>query len=204
MPESHAIAGFLPSTHGLHFANDWPPGPTLRLGPLDPRRIGIGDASAGLCGGMCFFTRRRFEAGQSVPALTTPPANGSELFRSIVREQVRSLRIGIVPMRFWRMSAMSAGERAARARDREWPRIRASLDSGRLTTIGLVRKTGRNPFKLVGNHQVLAYGYEVDGTSVRIRIYDPNHPNRDDVTVPITPPGDQSTRETLLGVIALD
>jgi hypothetical protein len=136
--------------------------------------------------------------------MTTPPANGSELFRTIVREQVRSLRVGVVPTRFWQMSAMSAGKRAARTRDREWPRIRAALDDGRLTTIGLVRKSGRNPFKLVGNHQVLAYGYDVDDAGIRIRIYDPNHPNRDNVTVPIAPPGDQSTGETLLGVVALD
>jgi len=62
MVESNAIPGFLPSTHGLRFANRFPPGPTLRLGPIDPRWIGIGDASAGLCGGMSWYVRERFEA----------------------------------------------------------------------------------------------------------------------------------------------
>ena len=204
MSTSHAVAEFLPSSHGLHFANRFPPGPTIRVGLLDPRRFGFGDASAGLCGGMCLFVRRRFEAGQAVPPLTEPPANGSDLFRSVVREQLRSLRVGLVPFRFWRMAAAAAPERDRRTRDEEWPRIRASLDDGRLTPIGLVRVTGRNPLRLVGNHQVLAYGYELDGDAIRLRIYDPNHPNRDDVTVPIAPAGPQSTGEALFGVVALD
>ena len=52
MPSSNAVPGFLPSTNGFHFANHFPPGPTLKLGVLDPRWVGIGDAAAGLCGGM--------------------------------------------------------------------------------------------------------------------------------------------------------
>ena len=53
----NAVPGFLPSRQGLHFANSYPPGPTVRIGFLDPRLIGVGDASAGLCGGMCFTVR---------------------------------------------------------------------------------------------------------------------------------------------------
>jgi hypothetical protein len=204
MAESHVVPGFLPSTHGLHFPNSYPPGPTIRLGPLDPRRIGLGDASMGLCGGMCFFVRRRFESGQAVPEATSVPENGSDLFKGIVREQLRSFRLGIVPLRFWRMAADSPAGRLEATRNREWPRIRKSLDDGRLTVIGLVRLTARNPFKLIGNHQVLAYGYDVDGDSIRLRIYDPNWPNRDDVVIPMDGSGPQSTGEPVLGVTALD
>jgi len=204
MPESHAVPGFLPSTRGLHFPNRYPPGPTIRLGPLDPRLIGLGDASMGLCGGMCFYVQRRFAADQPVPAQTTVPENGSELFRQIVREQLRSFRLGIVPLRFWRMAAQSAEQRLDRTRNREWPRIRADLDAGKLTTIGLIRLTARNPFKLIGNHQVLAYGYEIDDDTIRIRIYDPNWPDRDDVTVSLDGTSPQSTGEAVLGVVALD
>ena len=58
------VPGFLPSTHGLHFANRFAPGPTVRLGPFDTRWIGgLGDASAGLCGGMAWYVRERFAAG---------------------------------------------------------------------------------------------------------------------------------------------
>ena len=73
MSESNAVPGFLPSTHGLRFANSFPPGPTVRFGLIDPRWIGIGDASAGLCGGMSWFVRERFEAGLPMPTDTEPP-----------------------------------------------------------------------------------------------------------------------------------
>src|SRR5262249_32490181 len=42
-----------------------------------------------------------------------------------------------------------------------------------------------NPWRLGGNHQALAYAYEVDerGREVKLAVYDPNHPDRDDVTI---------------------
>ena len=125
--------------------NSFPPGPTIRFGPLDPRIVGIGDASSGLCGGMCFFVRRRFATGGPVPAMTTVPDNGSDLFQQLVREQVRSLRLGVVPMRFWRLASMNAADRAARTRDREWPQIKQALDDNKLTAIGLIRVAGDQP-----------------------------------------------------------
>ena len=204
MVETRLVRGFLPSTHALRFPNRFPPGPTVRVGFLDPRRLGFGDAAHGLCGGMCVFVRRRFENGQTVPPEPTVPANGSELFRSLVREQLRSLRAGRVPVRFWRMAAAAPATRLARTRSREWPRIQAAIDDGRLAIVGLIRVHARNPLRLTGNHQVLAYGYELDGTAIRLRVYDPNWPGRDDVTVPMDRPGTQSTGEPVLGVIALD
>ena len=97
MTESNAVAGFLPSTNGLHFANRWEPGPTIRFGLLDPRLVGVGDAKAGLCGGMSWFVRERFGAGQPIPADVTAPANGSPLFRAIVRRQILSLDLHAHP-----------------------------------------------------------------------------------------------------------
>ena len=205
MAQSHLVPGFRPSDDALHFPNSFPPGPTIRFGPLDPRIVGIGDASSGLCGGMSFFVRRRFATGGPVPAMTTVPDNGSDLFQQLVREQVRSVRLGVVPMRFWRLASMNAADRAARTRDREWPQIKQALDDNKLTAIGLIRVAATNPFKLTGNHQVLAYGYEIgDDGSIRVHVYDPNHPNRNDVWVPMDGSGKQSTGEPVLGVVALD
>jgi len=205
MVTSHVVPNFLPSQDALHFPNSYPPGPTVRIGPLDPRLVGVGDASMGLCGGMVYFVKRKFKANQPVPAQTTIPDNGSDLFKQLVREQVRSLRLGLVPLRFWRLSAMDDAARKRFTRDTAWPAIRRSLDGNSLTPIGLIRQTARNPFKLIGNHQVLAYGYEIgDDASIRVRVYDPNHPNNDNVWVPMDTSGPQSTGEKLLGVAALD
>ncbi len=204
MIESKVVQGFLPSTHGLHFANSFPPGPTLRLGPLDPRWIGIGDASGGLCGGMCWLVRERFEAGQPIAPDTEVPANGSPLFAALVRRQVKSLEWFRTPLGFWWIGAFGPDRTARRTRGREWPRVRASIDSGRLAMVGLVRHQGVNPLNLTRSHQVLAYGYAIEADTIGLRIYDPNWPNRDDVEVVIEPGTiRQTTGETLYGILAL-
>jgi hypothetical protein len=204
-----SVPGFTPSIHGFHFANAWPSGPTVRLGPLDPRIIGIGDASTGLCGGMVYTVADLFAAGVPVPDDREPPANGSPRFKSIVRRQVQSLAFLTVPIRFWVRMALGGsfgGDRARATLDREWPRARAALDAGRLVPIGLIRVSARDPRNLTRNHQVIAWGYAEDGRGVTLRIYDPNWPDRDDVAVTIhldnalRPTGlSQTTGEPLLG-----
>jgi hypothetical protein len=218
-----SVPGFRPSVHGFRFANRWPAGPTVRLGPLDPRLVGIGDASAGLCGGMVATVRDLFEAGIAPPHDATPPPNGSARFRSVVRRQVASLAWGRVPLRYYDLQAFRPDPphglaallgrepaRVAAYRD-EWPRIRADLDTGILSVVGLVRAAGWSPRRLTTNHQVLAFGYEEDDAGVRIRVYDPNHPGCDDVDLRVeVDPDDgrplrervrlaQSTGEPLLG-----
>jgi hypothetical protein len=221
----NAVPWFLPSVHGLRFANAFPPGPTVRLGRLDPSVLGIGDASAGLCGGMVLTARDLFEAGLTAPADDTPPANGSPRFRALVRRQVESLDWLRVPLHYYDLGAFRpdppSGVAAALGREparvvsilREWPRIRGELDSGHPAVVGLVRWSGPNPWRLARNHQVLAWAYEAVEGSITIRVYDPNHPRRDDVelraAIEVGPGAArpwrdrirlaQSTREPLLG-----
>jgi len=203
------IPGFLPSTHGFHFANAWPHGPTVKFGPLDPRLIGIGDAADGLCGGMVYTAADLFGAGVSIPPDTEPFPNGSPRFRSIVRRQVQSLAWMTVPFRYWLRSALGGsfgGDLAKSTLDHEWPKAKLELDAGRLALIGLIRVASWNPMQLTRNHQVMAYGYAEDGRGVTLKLYDPNWPDRDDVTITIhmdpalRPTGlSQSTGEPLLG-----
>lgn len=202
------VPKFLPSKNGLHYANRWPPGPTIKFGPLDPRIIGVGDASNGLCGGMVFTVRDLFEAGIAVPPDKEPPANGSPRFKSIVRRQVQSLDWFRVPLRFFAQTAFGSlgGGLAKSTFEDEWPKVRREIDEGRLAMLGLIRVSSRNPFKLTSNHQVVAFGYAEDGRGVTLRVYDPNWPDNDDVKATIhldealRPTGlDQSTGESLLG-----
>ena len=206
MTESNAVQGFTPSVNGLHFANRWEPGPTIRLGIIDPRWVGVGDAKAGLCGGMAVFVRERFRAGQPIPADVTSPANGSTLFKAIVRRQIMSLDFMRVPLRFWRAASMDPAALARRTLETAWPRIRADIDAGRLAMTGLIRHHSWNPLLLDRDHQVLAYAYETDGPAgpTTLHLYDPNWPDRDDVTLQLSTAGlRQSTGEPLLGVISL-
>ena len=206
MTDSNAVHGFTPSVNGLHFANRWEPGPTIRLGIIDPRWVGVGDAKAGLCGGMSVFVRERFGAGLPIPADVTSPANGSPLFKAIVRRQIISLDFMRVPLRFWRAASMDTAALARRTLETEWPRIRADIDAGRLAMTGLIRHHGWSPMLLDRDHQVLAHAYETDGPTgpVTLHLYDPNWPDRDNVTLHLSSAGlRQSTGEPLLGVISL-
>jgi len=211
--DERLIAGFLPSTHGFHFANAWPHGPTVRFGPLDPRWIGIGDAADGLCGGMVYTAADLFLAGVPVPADRAPFANGSSRFRAIVRRQIQSLAWLTVPVRYWLRSALGGsfgGDRARATFEREWPKAKAILDDSQPVLIGLIPVASADPRTLVLNHQVMAWGYAEDGRGVTLRLYDPNWPDRDDVTIAIhldpalRPTGlSQSTGEPLLGWFVL-
>ena len=117
-----------------------------------------------------------------------PPANGSPRFRAIVRRQVESLAWLTVPFRFWLRSALGGsfgGDRARATLEREWPKARRLIDGGELVQIGLIRAASADPRQLTRNHQVIAWGYAEDGRGVTLRLYDPNWPDRDDVTATI-------------------
>ncbi len=191
---ANAVPGFRPSVHGLPFPNSFPPGPMFRLGPFDSRLLGLGDASAGLCGGMALTARDLFEAGLAAPAdQDEPPANGSPRFRALVRRQVQSLDWLRVPLRYLDLQAFRPDPPTRLARVvcreparvesviREWPRVRAEIDAGHPSVMGLIRVAGLSPWQLTQNHQVLAWAWEAAGDRIVLRVYDPNHPGRDDV-----------------------
>jgi hypothetical protein len=205
---SHAVPAFLPSRNGFHFSNRWPSTPAFTWG-AGLLRLGLGDAGRGLCGGMAFAARDRFERGVAPPIDTEPPPAGTPLFDEIAHRQLDSFdRLVVVPFRFWRMSAQ-APESRLRASGSAWPAIRHEIDSGRLAMIGLVRATGWNPLAIGLGHQVVGYRYAESADRIAIGIYDPNHPDRDDVEVVVERGTDgsvalsQTTGEPLLGMLDL-
>ena len=206
---SNAVPGFLPSRNGFRFANRWPSGParTRQLGLVN---LGIGDVGRGLCGGMAFAARDRFERGEVAPADEVAPPAGSALFREIVDRQFDSFgRLFEVPLRFM-VAALATDDRRRRESTRgAWPAIRADIDAGAPAMVGLVRRRGLYALARDFGHQVVAYRYDVTPDRVAIGIYDPNHPGDDTVEVGFerTAGGGlrlwQSTGEPLLGLLHL-
>ena len=199
----------MPSVNGFHFANRWPTEPAFRwsFGYL---HLGLGNAARGLCGGMSFAVRDRFERGETPPPASEIPAEGTPLFAEIVGRQVDSFdRLVVVPFRFWWMAAQSEMDRQrATVRD-AWPRIRAEIDGDRLAMIGLVRAAGLNPLEIALGHQVVGFRYDETAATVRIGIYDPNHPDDDTIELVMTRAAgggiglSQSSGEPLVGLLAL-
>ena len=205
---SNAVPGFLPSRHGFRFANRWPTGParTWNLGLV---QLGIGDVGRGLCGGMAYAARDRFERGDAAPADVETPAPGTALFTEIVDRQFASFgRLWTVPIRFW---AAALGTERSRIRETvrsAWPAIRAEIDAGEPAMIGLVRSATANPLAQNLGHQVVGYRYDSSPTKVTIAVYDPNHPGDDAVELGFERSGGdlrvwQSTEEPVLGLLHL-
>jgi hypothetical protein len=65
---TRSVPGFLPSTSGFRFANDFPPAPVRYIGIPGVISIPIGDASNGLCGGMVFAARDYLEKKRPAPS----------------------------------------------------------------------------------------------------------------------------------------
>lgn len=193
-----AVPGFLPSASGFRFANHFPKVPVRRIGIPGIVSLPLGDASRGLCGGMAFAVRDYFEHGRPPPAETEPPVTGP-LFDYLVDRLFDSFDLPLGPSRYlelmnpflpdgesvWSRLGVAPRGRAWRMARQEWPKVRAEIDTGHPSPLGLVKVTSANPFDLKRNHQVLAYGYELAGSALRLLLYDPNLPGRDDVTLSV-------------------
>ena len=195
------VAGFEPAINGFHFANSFPHSPLRAFKLGDIATLDVGDAANGLCGGMSFSTADLHRAGLRPPADTAPPAAGTPAYGYIVDRQIASFDDGRVPLRFFSLMEPSRPDRESFTStllgmvglDRhsrtwvmihaEWPGIRADLDAGQLSMLGLVRVVSADPQMLGHNHQVVAYGYDLDGSALTIRICDPNWPGDDTVTI---------------------
>jgi hypothetical protein len=192
------VPGFRPSTSGLHFANNFPH-VALRTVEVLGIEMPLGDASGGLCGGMAFAARDYFEAGMTPPADRDTPGSGP-LFEYLADRLLESLDLPRGPARYFRymspatrdhetfLSSLGIGlrGRAWVMIKQEWPKIKADLDSGTPAPLGLVTVKSADPRQLGQNHQVLAWGYELDAADLKIYVYDPNLPDNDDVFISLS------------------
>lgn len=170
---------FRPSRHGFPFPNSFPAGsPVLNI-PTPWGILPVGDAGGGLCGGMVFAALDLYHAGQTPPAAVSP-----ELFRYFCQRLLASFDLPFGVWRYYDWQRRARGV-ITRTLKFEWPRIRAELVAGRPVPLGIVQSQSWNPWKLARHHQVLAWAYEQPGPGqpVQLRIYDPNYPSDDDITL---------------------
>jgi hypothetical protein len=170
--------------------------PVRRIGIPGVVSLPIGDASNGLCGGMAFAARDYFEAEKPPPGDTVAPGAGS-LFDYLVDRLFDSFDLPFGPARYltlmspllsdgesvWSRLGLAPHGRAWQTVREEWPKVRADIDAGHPSPLGLVKVKSSDPRQIKRDHQVLAYGYDVQGGILKLRLYDPNQPERDDVTM---------------------
>ena len=187
---------FTPYQHGFLFRNSFDAVDILReLGSYVEIIEGFDLGTWGLCGGMVWAALDRYygHSVEGIPPIHDPPHYGEELFSELVWRQVDLMsgqldlisglgfvaqllylqalpdyqgQVGTIP---W--SPTSVGMITEKL---HWPLLKAAIDEGFPATIGIIRVRGvKSPF---GNHVVLGTGYELNGNSLEIEIYDPNYP----------------------------
>jgi hypothetical protein len=208
MAQIAEVAGFLPSTSGFHFANDFPSAP-LKVIPIEFHgasfNVDLGDASKGLCGGMVFAVRDYFEKRLAPPTMTSPPGDGP-LFAYLKERLLDSWGVtggpnGIVSagaesiIRYLELmnptlpdhDVVVLGKVVLTGRYsqmiNQWPLVKGDIDAGYLSPLGVIKTKSSDPAQLGLNHQVLAYRYELDGDNLTLGFYDPNYPDKNDASL---------------------
>jgi hypothetical protein len=190
---------FLPSQQGFPFTNSWPSQPAVVV-PTPFGKINIGNAAAGLCGGMVFAALDYWQAGQLPPARQPTPAD--PLYGYLVRRLIDSWHIPAGVARYYQWMNLPDGDSgldlggwhigtvrglASRTISGQWPQIAAGLDRGIPVPLGLVTVASANPADLRLNHQAVACGSQESGGQVTVQVYDPNSGQRDDVFIRFDP-----------------
>jgi hypothetical protein len=186
---------FQPSVNGFAFENSWPNEPAVSVASAFGD-INIGNASAGLCGGMVFAALDYWYAGMVPPS--DQPAPKSALYKFLVQRIIDSWHVPTGVAQYFSWMNLPDGDAgftafghrvvvehgiSGRTILQQWPLIRADLDRGIPSALGVVTVASHNPADLGHNHQVLACGYDVDGSAVTVRVYDPNSGQSDGVTI---------------------
>jgi hypothetical protein len=187
--------GFVPSKHGLAFTNSWPTQPAVvRATPFGD--ITLGNASRGLCGGMVFAALDYWHADTAPPGQR--PAAGTPGYEHIVDRLVDSWHIPAGIAQYYQWMSLPDGDTgfgvlgrrvlmerglAWRTVEVQWRQIKNDLDHDIPAALGVITTRSADPRDLGLNHQVMAVGYDTDGSSVTLNVYDPNRGRRDDVVI---------------------
>ena len=194
-----APQAFLPSVDGFAFVNSWPSQQAVELRtPFG--LIAVGDAAAGLCGGMGvrgarLLARRRGSAHRANRPGKTPyigtsfgasSSRGTSPAGVAQHYQWMNLPDGDTGFNAFGHHIIVERGLAWRTIGVQLPAVRADLEMGLPVPLGVVTAASTNPADLALNHQVLAYRYEVADDVVALWVYDPNRGQRDDVSLRFT------------------
>jgi hypothetical protein len=199
------VPNFRPSANGLRFVNSFESGipvTTITI-PVVNISIPVGDASNGMCGGMVYAVLDFFLAQPRLhpPATTDVPGGDSPLTGYIGHRLIDSFALWAGPSsNAYRyidlMSTLDHDTWVAHGvpwliAQNEWPKIKADIDAGRPSPLGLVSGSWVWPTNIAAKidmlkhcHQVLAYSYDLDDqANLTLLVYDPNGPGEDNSTI---------------------
>jgi len=193
LPENPPVE-FLPSSHGFKFINKFSgyflPYSTPAF--MSSRKV---SSKYGLCGGMCAAVYDFALAGRPIPPITDVPKQGTRLQRYLFQRQMDTLGgLGqeIVKVAQWTSLPDNTPVGVMRRTADEFNQFYRRLDEKNPVILALIyvhANSLRGLSRLIfSNHQVLAYAYQQDASGeLRINIYDPNLPGRNDIVIQSEP-----------------
>jgi hypothetical protein len=137
---------------------------------------------------MTFATRDLYEVHRDPPP--ERPAGGSPGFSYLVDRLLDSFNIPSGIVQYYEWMNLPAHDTLLGPHGTSWltinqtmPIVRHTIDAGHPCPLGLVLAHSADPTMLGRNHQVLAWGYEDRGSWTTVKIYDPNVPNDDGISI---------------------
>ena len=187
------FTSFLPSKHGYHFPNSFQFNATIKfdIGLFDqfvPKKYYTYNIKEnyGLCGGMALGAHEHYVQGRAIPKDVEAPKKGDRLYEFLLDRLYVSFgepTYGDFRKTLsWWGSIENKETLLKEDTKEELPKITKRLDKKDPVQLILIyeTKTTGSPWD---NHQVLAYGYEKDYSTIRVFIYDPNRPDRNDIVI---------------------
>lgn len=167
---------FTASEHGFRFANSFEDDFVKLPGG------GHAFKTRGRCGGMAFLALDHWHHGRPIPGGDTLPDDKTPLAKLIQKRLFDSF--GLNGAKYLEFSLMPLHPKlgvlkgaAKVTREKEFPKIKASIDKGEPCAIGLCVST--SPLEVGKDHQVVCYGYEEGPEQSALLIYDNNRPGKE-------------------------
>lgn len=182
---------FLPSKHGYKFKNGWTASAKIVLDSdlaksFIPREYRSYEISGpyGLCGGMSLGALEHYKQKRSIPSTTTSPAKGTDLYDYLLNRQYNSFgeKYEYLEKTFTWWLCINGEDELPQLSKKSMDKLQLMIHRNEPMLLSLIYKT-KTRGGIWENHQVVAYAYEHNFGSTRIKIYDPNYPGDNEVSI---------------------
>jgi len=169
------MTSFAPKTHGFHFKNEFT-NVIIDIGSINW-------TTHGRCGGMAFAALDYFYKGLTIPSTTNVPPNESVLAKYIYDRLIDSFLTNGVKFVDWTITRCDYSSTLWEGvpqltKTKEFPALMRDLKNGPVA-LGIVSATKISNLGS-GNHQVVAFGAELDKNTgkMTVYVYDNNYPDK--------------------------
>lgn len=187
--KENCVKGFSPTEHGFKCPNEF------EDSPFRVARIEVGNSKNGMCGALVLASKNYFKGKIKIPSDTKAPdsKNNPELFEYLKECQWATMTAKAL----FAYSYRTFGDDTKTDKKyvcEAWLEIKSMIDKNELALVGMIRSKTTLPYlaknifnrsnrekPFTNHHQVLVFAYKQDNAEIILSIYDPAHPNENDI-----------------------